>query len=124
MFEDINTPEEFTPLSQEQADFIAQLAVDVRAVAAELPEGHRQILEVASSNLLRLTAMSMAGFHLFHTWSKMADILHADLGTSMTMLEKYAPDSTKLLRTGAYSKYNHLAEEVVEEVQRNENGNY
>lgn len=121
MIEDINTPEEFQPLSDDQAEFLAGLATDLRAISYDLPEGNRQVLEVASSNLLRLTAMSMAGFHLFASWQKMSDLLHDDLGVAMTMLEKHSPDATKLLRQGAYQKYYSLAEDIIEEHEEQEN---
>ena len=102
---------DFTPLDEEQAEFLVSLAIDMKVQAAELPEDLRSIVEVGSNNLLKLTAMTMAAYYLYDNFKRQADNLHDDLGACLTVLRKVRPESAEILRGGAYDSYIQFLEE-------------
>lgn len=102
---------EFTPLDEEQAEFLVSLAIDMKVRAAELPEELRNIIEVGSNNLLKLTAMTMAAYYLYDNFKRHADNLHDDLGTCLAVLEKVRPEATEIIRGGGYDSYIQFLEE-------------
>jgi hypothetical protein len=87
-----------------------ELAIDLKTQAAELPEQFRATSEIASNNLMRLTAMTMAGYHLYEEFRNHAANLCDDLKTTITVLEKVRPESAAIISHGALRQYESYME--------------
>jgi len=89
---------ELRPLDHDQADFIVGVCVDLDKFSEELDEGPlKSLLQVSSSNLLRLTALSMAGYHLYSAHRKMNNDLYGDLQWAAQILGEYQPSLANAL---------------------------
>ena len=97
--------QDFEPLTEETATFLVELAIDLKTQAAELPEELRTTSEIASNNLMRLTAMTMAGYHLYDEFRNHAANLCDDLKTTIMVLEEVRPESAAIISHGALKEY-------------------
>lgn len=107
--------QDFEPLSEEAATFLVELAIDLKTQAAELPEGIRSTAEIASNNLMRLTAMTMAGYHLYDTFRTHAANLYDDFKTTILVLEKARPEAAAIISHGALRQYEQYMKEETDE---------
>lgn len=99
---------EFTPLTEESAEYIVALAVTLKTMLPDISEPSRTTVELAANNLMRLTSMTMAGFHLFALYKDHADDLFSDLGVALDLLDVSMPKESMILRAKAYFDYENI----------------
>lgn len=101
---------ELHPLNEDSADFIVSLCIDLDKTLETLEDGElKNLLEVASSNLMRLTALSMAGYHLYSIHRKTVIDLHEDIKWLAQILGEYQPT----IASAIIDKYNERIPELL-----------
>lgn len=81
------------PLDDERTDFLLKLAEDISDISVkdEVTEIDREIMRIASSNILFLTAMCAAGYTLYSDYFDLAKRLRSDMNLIVEMLKVSAP---------------------------------
>lgn len=110
---------EFTPLDEERAQFLVGLAIDLKNIGPECPEEHRNMIEIAANNIMRLTSMTMAGYHLFASYKEHADDLFRDLGRALDLLDQTMTKESLVLRAQAYFEYENYDSRLIDEDEPN-----
>lgn len=101
---------ELHPLTDKSADFIVSLCVDIDKTLETLEDGElKNLLEVASANLMRLTALSMAGYHLYSVHRRTVIDLHEDIKWLSQILGEYQPT----IASAIIDKYNERIPELL-----------
>lgn len=95
------------PLDDDNIEFLIQLAEDVTNISfSEEPTAfEREILRIASSNILRLIAMSVAGYQLYDDNYQLARNLHHEAKLLLSLLEQAAPHVVAQVDLKAIKEY-------------------
>lgn len=90
----IDMEDEFKPLDEERIEFVVGLAIDIKEIAdrAEcLTDIEKQIIRLASHQMMVMTSMTLAGYDLYSSHMQHADALYSDAATMMKIIQTRAP---------------------------------
>jgi hypothetical protein len=115
LFDIIDDESEFKPLDTEQAEFLVSLAEDLKSLGQDLDDSRSQVCEVAANNIMRLTALAMAGFHLYKDYREHSESMFADLVRAVIQLEELKPGGSEHLQDGAMLDYSEFLKDMTNE---------
>jgi len=110
----IDVEDEFKPLDEERIKFIVGLACDIKDIAARssLTDIDKQIIELASHQMMVMTSMTLAGYDLYAQHMHHAMNLYDEAQHLSDCIRFVAPESAELIQTPAMKNWEAFMEKV------------
>ena len=103
----IDVEDEFKPLDEGRIEFLIGLASDIKDIAerSSLTDIDKQIIELASHQMMVMTSMTLAGFDLYDQHMHHAVNLYDEARHLLNCIKAMAPESADLIQTPAMNEW-------------------
>lgn len=110
----IDAEDEFKPLDEQRIEFIVGLATDIKDIAqhSNLGDIEKQIIELASHQMLVMVSMTLAGYDLYTQHIHHAIDLYEEASKWMDRINATDPGLAATLPTEAMEQWEAFVEEV------------